>query len=767
MAFDPGEVPELVQGILGDQAGPLAVAFAECIEAAHGANPNGWELTHPPSSAYLRLNAGAVLLVEVFRGQPGLRFAVDLAEDLEGSAGLEIGEPFETADSIALASFERSQLDGIWPKIRQSCLRAAKAVSAERKRVTWFKAHNQDAVDALAEISGIPLPAPAYLSPAEPAPLEKLYGQFLGEFGATPKGEHHAEIAAKSRAHATEIVEKLRASEAAGQDLTEGVLSGVLPHAGTAPNLARGAWVSIAPAVSSHIRGWFEGSGFRKPEDWPQVAKALWRLVSRALEEPADLSAAIEEFEASGWGKGFQAGMLSPFLSACRPDDFVIFNSKSRRTINYFTGSEYSAHLGTYPKANEKILQWTGERADLFRIDGLPSLRPHEAFDMFSHWLVAERKFFKGGGIADPPVNPDDGGEDEKDAVVFEARAFELIQLLSEQPTKETYNSKKEEFKSLVEVPLAKLFHAAVARIPERMRQALETKKNVLSRFLKNDYGKGGAWPWLWAAAYPKGGRRVDGAQLYIFVEAERLDMGFYIEPSSNEPRTRLTRNLEKFGPELRELLLSHWSAHPFDYGYRTESAGTAFGDDGGAWFDQVSKPSGPGGHPLRVGRTWKPEEVAGLGLAALADAVAATWSALFPLELMSIHEDPREEIRSYLQLESGIVAEPKPHPVPPLVPAGKTKSPLLSLSEIATRTRIPANQLGAWVRAIERKGQAILYGPPGTGKTFIARQLAEHLVGGGDGFVDLLQFHPSYAYEDFIQGLRPVSGDGERCGSR
>jgi 5-methylcytosine-specific restriction enzyme B len=55
-----------------------------------------------------------------------------------------------------------------------------------------------------------------------------------------------------------------------------------------------------------------------------------------------------------------------------------------------------------------------------------------------------------------------------------------------------------------------------------------------------------------------------------------------------------------------------------------------------------------------------------------------------------------------------------------------------------------------------ERK-QIILYGPPGTGKTYLATKLARHLT--DDGAVKLVQFHPSYTYEDFFEGFRPEPG--------
>lgn len=65
----------------------------------------------------------------------------------------------------------------------------------------------------------------------------------------------------------------------------------------------------------------------------------------------------------------------------------------------------------------------------------------------------------------------------------------------------------------------------------------------------------------------------------------------------------------------------------------------------------------------------------------------------------------------------------------------------------------------------LQDKRQVIFQGPPGTGKTFVARALARHLAGGLDDRVTLAQFHPSYAYEDFVQGYRPAITDNGQAG--
>lgn len=56
---------------------------------------------------------------------------------------------------------------------------------------------------------------------------------------------------------------------------------------------------------------------------------------------------------------------------------------------------------------------------------------------------------------------------------------------------------------------------------------------------------------------------------------------------------------------------------------------------------------------------------------------------------------------------------------------------------------------------------QMILTGPPGTGKTFVAQALADHLTDGDKARQRFIQFHPTYGYEEFVEGLRPVTGSG------
>jgi len=120
---------------------------------------------------------------------------------------------------------------------------------------------------------------------------------------------------------------------------------------------------------------------------------------------------------------------------------------------------------------------------------------------------------------------------------------------------------------------------------------------------------------------------------------------------------------------------------------------------------------------------------------------VSRTFQTPYPLVLVATSDEPLSAIRAFLEPEVDVALERRPE---------------YTLDSMAAETLVPEDELERWENSLDRKKQVILYGPPGTGKTFLARRLANHVVGGTDGFTDLVQFHPSYSYEDFLQGIRP-----------
>ena len=88
--------------------------------------------------------------------------------------------------------------------------------------------------------------------------------------------------------------------------------------------------------------------------------------------------------------------------------------------------------------------------------------------------------------------------------------------------------------------------------------------------------------------------------------------------------------------------------------------------------------------------------------------------------------------------------------------------TPTYSVSAALDSLFAPRSFIDESVELLRHRKNLVLQGPPGVGKTFFAKHLAYLLMGEQDGSrVCQVQFHQSYAYEDFVQGYRP-DGDGK-----
>lgn len=95
-------------------------------------------------------------------------------------------------------------------------------------------------------------------------------------------------------------------------------------------------------------------------------------------------------------------------------------------------------------------------------------------------------------------------------------------------------------------------------------------------------------------------------------------------------------------------------------------------------------------------------------------------------------------------------------------------------LSNMNSQNRVN-EEISEKIKIVLAKKQIILQGPPGTGKTYTAKDIAEHMIF-SDVSLDkklqkqnleksdqfkLVQFHPSYSYEDFVRGITAKSEEG------
>lgn len=240
-----------------------------------------------------------------------------------------------------------------------------------------------------------------------------LFNSYAAEFEngylLEPAGQRHKAAYGKERAEVQQYWSDIKSAKVAGRDVTEQVLSKLLPYSNTRHNREKGYRISTAPAITKDLRKWFENAGWQESNNWDHVADAIYDLVFEVVENAN--WGALASFEANqNVSKGFKSGFLTPTLYFLDSARFRIVNSKTIDTFNFLLGPKAIGRDLSHYK--EYVLAIDQALAEL----GNPLLLDRDVADEFCHWMCDRRL----GGYARIEVETEPTVEEEEGTPAFE-----------------------------------------------------------------------------------------------------------------------------------------------------------------------------------------------------------------------------------------------------------------------------------------------------------------------------------------------------------
>jgi len=345
----------------------------------------------------------------------------------------------------------------------------------------------------------------------------------------------------------------------------------------------------------------------------------------------------------------------------------------------------------------------------------------------------------------------------------FSVNTFNLLTEFYENPSSDFYREHKKDFLKYVEEPVKYILSQVEEQLPDFIKKYIDLKQESLGSVQTQFWKSTVVYNVVYCFNGTAKGRQCD--MLRLRVENQTLTFGF---SGYNHFFPKMVNCYKDYGNNVNliEILKRYHLPHKHYFSYNS-CLKTNYGER----LSCIMKPekslhkllesmlseinSYPKtewerlkGFDVEVAISLESEEILRYSAKHLIKKIAQTFKKLFPLllifNLTEANNNPELLISQYFSVYE------------------KEFNPEYQLEKISEITGFQPTQLTQWIHAINRKGQTIIQGPPGTGKTFIAEKLAKHLIGGGDGFSDIIQFHPAYTYEDFIEGLRPITQNGQ-----
>jgi uncharacterized protein (DUF2461 family) len=324
---------------------------------------------------------------------------------------------------------------------------------------------------------------------------------------------------------------------------------------------------------------------------------------------------------------------------------------------------------------------------------------------------------------------------------------FQFLAELAANNRREWMDGQRERYRFAVREPLVELCRALAERyvVPVLCRERgwdLETAARsgrALTSVCKNDYGRTVPYQTvLWITFYrrARGGKR-DDVQFFVALSAEGVRCGLRLGKDADETARLFRQHVQDHADLLHTALAA-----------RGALAECVFGDEDAPADRRPASPAdlaawAAGKAPV-VARTLLHDSPL-LRTDDLVGEVLLTFDRLLPLYACAVEADPRP----MLARGAGVTDE----------------GPRYTEADFQRQTFLNADWLDRARALLELKRQLILQGVPGTGKTHVARCLARLLTRGRDEAVRLVQFHPAYSYEEFVEGIkvRTVEANGRQ----